>query len=161
VKQKTFIFYLSLFFIITVSHYSLSTDLPSHDNKPFAELSPDAEENSAILLQACTVFQKARKCFKKTKNILETIFCADKWKDPSREERNKLIEYGFISQEEYDNKRMIYKQNRKICKKKARSEGFWFFDQKLIEYRCFRPVALDYMDIIIDRFNCDLVVPSY
>ena len=120
-----------------------------------------SKEQSAILLQACTVFQKAKNCFEKSKNILGAIFCADKWEDPSREERHKLIEYHFISQEEYDIGRMAYNQKKQICKEKAESEGSWFIEQKLIEYRCFRPIALDYMDSIIERFNCNSIAPVH
>ena len=141
--MKALTFLLS-FFLIIISPHSESASSSQGSSK----------ERLAVLIQSCAIFQEAKSCFEKSKGILGAASCSNQWEEPSREARNQLIQYNFISQEEYDMSRALYNEKRQACKNKAKSEGFWFFEEKLIEYKCFRPVALDYMDSIITRFNC-------
>ena len=172
---KTLSFIFILCFIIACNNFeedlnkrslqNLSEDFNlSENNFPTSSLishkEPSlSEENSAILFQACTVFQKSRTCFKKSSNPIGALSCANKWEDPNRTQKQKLIEHNFISQEEYDASKAIYNEQRQTCKEKSKKEGIWVFDRKLIEYRCFRPLALAYMDSIIERFNCESIAP--
>ena len=169
IKALSFIF---IFFFITAcdnsnSDPTVESSNPLENNSDTSSASLQktqiiksvSDKNSAILFQASTVFQNSRSCFKKSSNLIGALSCANTWEDSVRTERQKLIKANFISQEEYDASKAIYNEKRMNCKEQSKRESTWFVSRKIIEYRCFRPVALAYMDSIIERFNCDTIAP--
>lgn len=106
------------------------------------------EAQFAVLFQACHQLKRAQKCFVNTKGPWGAGRCALGWTGPIREERDKLIASGLITREEYDEKKANYNHYKKYCKEKARGSNSR-------RYKCFRPHVVEWMDRIVNYFNCN------
>ena len=143
------------------SENELNTETANMQNMNFFQEIPSLETKKAtqepfstaqlnILSETCPVFQKAKECFVSA-GILRAAYCASKWQDPSRSARAKLLESGLMSQEEYDTSKAEYNKRKKECKDKSNGS----INKR---FKCFKPVAIAYMDYIIQRFDCEKVI---